>query len=99
MMLVLILLGPSTMRMPPCGRLESDHGLVLDPPWSFISLDKNSQVYISKKLRVPIGLHGPKKSCQHQFKALCDQRGWRYHLCMGLTQHADTDAARPAAVC
>ena len=38
-------------------------GLYWIRPWSFLSLDHNSQVYVSKKLGVPIGLHGPKKRC------------------------------------
>jgi 5-methylcytosine-specific restriction protein B len=38
-------------------------GLYWIRPWSFPSLDNNSQVYLSKKLQVPIGLHGPKKRC------------------------------------
>ncbi len=38
-------------------------GLYWIRPWSFLSLDNNSQVYVSKKLSVPIGLHGPKKRC------------------------------------
>lgn len=38
-------------------------GLYWLRPWSFLSLDHNSQVYVSKKLGVPIGLHGPKKRC------------------------------------
>lgn len=38
-------------------------GLYWIRPWSFLSLDNNSQVYITKKLRVPIGLHGPKGRC------------------------------------
>ena len=38
-------------------------GLYWTRPWSFLSLDKNSQVYIKKKLGIPIGLHGPKRRC------------------------------------
>ena len=38
-------------------------GLYWIRPWSFLSLDQNSQVYVSKKLGVPIGLHSPKKRC------------------------------------
>jgi 5-methylcytosine-specific restriction protein B len=38
-------------------------GLYWIRPWSFLSLDQNSQVYVSKKLGVPIGLHGPKRRC------------------------------------
>ena len=38
-------------------------GLYWIRPWSFLSLDHNSQVYVSKKLGVSIGLHGPKKRC------------------------------------
>lgn len=36
-------------------------GLYWCRPWSFLSLDNNSQIYITKKLGIPIGLHGPKK--------------------------------------
>jgi 5-methylcytosine-specific restriction protein B len=38
-------------------------GLYWVRPWSFLSLDNNSQVYVTKKLGIPIGLHGPKKRC------------------------------------
>jgi 5-methylcytosine-specific restriction protein B len=38
-------------------------GLYWIRPWAFLSLDQNSQVYVSKKLGVPIGLHGPKRRC------------------------------------
>lgn len=38
-------------------------GLYWIRPWSFLSLDQNSQAYVSKKLGVPIGLHGPKRRC------------------------------------
>lgn len=38
-------------------------GLYWIRPWAFLSLDNNSQVYVTKKLGVPIGLHGPKKRC------------------------------------
>ncbi len=38
-------------------------GLYWIRPWSFLSLDSNSQVYITKKLGIAIGLHGPKKRC------------------------------------
>ncbi len=38
-------------------------GLYWIRPWSFPSLDNNSQVYLGKKLQVPIGRHGPKKRC------------------------------------
>ena len=38
-------------------------GLYWIRPWNFLGLDQNSQVYISKKLSVPIGLHGPKGRC------------------------------------
>lgn len=38
-------------------------GLYWIRPWAFLSLDRNSRVYVSKKLGVPIGLHGPKKRC------------------------------------
>lgn len=38
-------------------------GLYWVRPWAFLSLDHNSQIYVSKKLGVPIGLHGPKKRC------------------------------------
>jgi 5-methylcytosine-specific restriction enzyme B len=38
-------------------------GLYWIRPWSFVTLDAKSQVYLTKKLRVPIGLHGPKNRC------------------------------------
>lgn len=38
-------------------------GLYWSRPWAFLSLDHNSQVYVSKKLGVPIGRHGPKRRC------------------------------------
>jgi 5-methylcytosine-specific restriction enzyme B len=38
-------------------------GLYWIRPWSFLSLDHNSQVYVTKKLGVSIDLHGPKKRC------------------------------------
>ncbi len=38
-------------------------GLYWIRPWAFLSLDNNSQTYVSKKLGVPIGLHGPKRRC------------------------------------
>lgn len=38
-------------------------GLYWTRPWAFLSLDHNSQVYVSKKLSVSIGLHGPKRRC------------------------------------
>lgn len=38
-------------------------GLYWIRPWAFLSLDRNSQVYVSKKLNVSIGLHGPKRRC------------------------------------
>lgn len=38
-------------------------GLYWIRPWAFLSLDHNSQVHVSKKLGVPIGLHGPKRRC------------------------------------
>lgn len=38
-------------------------GLYWIRPWAFLSLDNNSKVYVTKKLSVPIGLHGPKKRC------------------------------------
>lgn len=38
-------------------------GLYWIRPWAFLSLDHNSQVYISKKLGLPIGLRGPKNRC------------------------------------
>lgn len=38
-------------------------GLYWIRPWAFLSLDNNSQVYVTKKLGIPIGLHGPKKRC------------------------------------
>lgn len=38
-------------------------GLYWIRPWAFLSLDRNSQIYISKKLGIVIGLNGPKKRC------------------------------------
>lgn len=38
-------------------------GLYWIRPWAFLSLDHNSRVYVSKKLGIPIGLHGPKRRC------------------------------------
>lgn len=38
-------------------------GLYWIRPWAFLSLDHNSQVYVSKKLGVPISLRGPKRRC------------------------------------
>lgn len=38
-------------------------GLYWIRPWAFLSLDGMSQIYVSKKLCVPIGLHGPKRRC------------------------------------
>jgi len=38
-------------------------GLYWARPWAFLSLDRNSRVYLTKKLSVPIGLHGPKRRC------------------------------------
>jgi 5-methylcytosine-specific restriction protein B len=38
-------------------------GLYWCRPWSFLSLDGNSRDYISEKLRLPIGKHGPKNRC------------------------------------
>jgi 5-methylcytosine-specific restriction protein B len=38
-------------------------GLYWARPWSFLSLENNSQAYISKKLGITIGLHGPKRRC------------------------------------
>ncbi len=38
-------------------------GLYWVRPWDFVSLDQNSQLYITKKLGIPIGLHGPKRRC------------------------------------
>jgi 5-methylcytosine-specific restriction protein B len=38
-------------------------GLYWCRPWSFLSLDKNSQSYISDKLRLPVAWHGPKNRC------------------------------------
>jgi 5-methylcytosine-specific restriction protein B len=38
-------------------------GLYWIRPWAFLSLDNNSQVYVTKKLGIPIGLHGPKRRC------------------------------------
>ena len=38
-------------------------GLYWIRPWAFLSLDHNSRVYVTKKLGIAIGLHGPKKRC------------------------------------
>lgn len=38
-------------------------GLYWARPWSLLSLDRNSQIYLTKKLLVPIGLHGPRRRC------------------------------------
>jgi 5-methylcytosine-specific restriction protein B len=38
-------------------------GLYWSRPWEFLSLDKNSQLYVSKKLGVPIDRNGPKRRC------------------------------------
>lgn len=38
-------------------------GLYWIRPWAFLSLDRESRIYINKKLGVPIGLHGPKRRC------------------------------------
>lgn len=38
-------------------------GLYWCRPWSFLSLDGNSRGYISEKLRLQIGKHGPKNRC------------------------------------
>lgn len=38
-------------------------GLYWIRPWAFLSLDHNSRVYVTKKLGIVIGLHGPKKRC------------------------------------
>jgi 5-methylcytosine-specific restriction protein B len=38
-------------------------GLYWARPWAFLSLDHNSRVYVTKKLGVSIGLHGPKRRC------------------------------------
>lgn len=38
-------------------------GLYWIRPWSFLPLDSNSKIYITKKLGIPIGLNGPKKRC------------------------------------
>ncbi len=36
-------------------------GLYWARPWSFLSLDRNSRLYVSKKLGIPIGRNSPKK--------------------------------------
>jgi 5-methylcytosine-specific restriction protein B len=41
-------------------------GLYWIRPWAFLSLDHKSRIYVSNKLGVPIGLHGPKKRCSAQ---------------------------------
>ena len=38
-------------------------GLYWIRPWSFLSLDQGSRAYVSKKLGVPIGRHGPNRRC------------------------------------
>ncbi len=38
-------------------------GLYWARPWSFLSLDQKSQIYLAKKLGVAIGLNGPKRRC------------------------------------
>jgi len=38
-------------------------GLYWVRPWAFLSLDHNSQLYVTKKLGVSIGRHGPKRRC------------------------------------
>jgi 5-methylcytosine-specific restriction protein B len=38
-------------------------GLYWARPWTFLSLDQNSRVYVTKKLGVTIGLHGPRRRC------------------------------------
>ena len=38
-------------------------GLYWIRPWSFLSLDNNSQAFIKKKLGIPIGMRGPKGRC------------------------------------
>ena len=38
-------------------------GLCWTRPWSYPSLDHNSRTYLTIKLGVPIGLHGPKGRC------------------------------------
>jgi 5-methylcytosine-specific restriction enzyme B len=38
-------------------------GLYWARPWSFLSLDHNSQLYVTSKLGVPIGRNGPKRRC------------------------------------
>lgn len=38
-------------------------GLYWARPWSFLSLDNGSRTYITNKLSIPIGRHGPKGRC------------------------------------
>jgi 5-methylcytosine-specific restriction protein B len=38
-------------------------GLYWARPWSYLTLDHNSYIYVTKKLGVPIGRHGPKRRC------------------------------------
>lgn len=38
-------------------------GLYWIRPWKFLSLDSNSQLYLAKKLSLPVGLNGPKGRC------------------------------------
>jgi 5-methylcytosine-specific restriction protein B len=38
-------------------------GLYWCRPWSFLSLDERSRIYLSDKLRLPLTWHGPKNRC------------------------------------
>ncbi len=38
-------------------------GLYWARPWTFLSLDNNSQIYIADSLGIAIGRHGPKRRC------------------------------------
>jgi 5-methylcytosine-specific restriction protein B len=38
-------------------------GLYWIRPWSYLSLDHNSQLYVTTKLALPIGRNGPKRRC------------------------------------
>ena len=48
-------------------------GLYWARPWSFVSLDQVSQVYVNQKLGITIGRNGPKKRCNaSDFLAVMD---------------------------
>ncbi len=48
-------------------------GLYWIRPWSFLSLDHKSQVYLTHKLELPLGLNGPKRRCNAaDYRAVMD---------------------------